>query len=182
MHNYYPLAPEKLEISQNMLSKYCSNLVNEYGIEIVGVNKLVPNLGSKSKYVLHYKNLPLYLSLGIELTKVHRILRFKQSDWLTKYIDFNTGKSKNAASSFEKDFVRLMDNITFGKTMENLRKRIKVRLVNNVGDYKKYVTKPRFVSQKMLSKSFVAIHEIKPVLTLEKPIYVGFIFLQIFDV
>ena len=69
---------------------------------------------------------------------------------------------------------KLMNNGTFGKTMENLRKRINVRLVDNTGDYKKYISKPSFVSQKIFSKNFFAIHEIKPVLTLDKPIYVGF--------
>ena len=73
MHNDYPLAPEKLEISQNMLSKYCCNIANEYGIKIGGVNKLITNLDNKSKYVVHYRNLQLYLSLGMKLTKVHRI-------------------------------------------------------------------------------------------------------------
>ena len=57
LHNDYPLAPEKLEISQNMFSKYCSNIASKYGIKIGGVNKLVPNLGNKSKYVVHYRNL-----------------------------------------------------------------------------------------------------------------------------
>ena len=101
LHNDYPLAPEKIEISQNMLSKYCFNIAEEYGIKIGGVNKLVPNLGNKSKFVVHYRNLQLYLSLGMKLAKIHRILKFKQSVWLTKYIDFNTDKSKNAANSFE---------------------------------------------------------------------------------
>ena len=81
LHNDYPLSPERFEISQNMLSNYCSNIANEYGIKIGGVNKLVPNLGNKSKYVVHYRNIQLYLSLGMKLTKVYRILKFKQFDW-----------------------------------------------------------------------------------------------------
>ena len=72
-----------------------------------------------------------------------------------------------------------MNISTFGKTMENLRKRINVRLVNNTGDYKKYVSKPSLVSRKIFSKNFVAIHEIKLVLTLDKPIYVGFSILDL---
>ena len=75
MHNDYPLAPEKLEISQNMLSNYCSNIANEYEIKIGGVNKLVPNLCSKTTHALHYKNLRSHSSLGMRLTKVHRILK-----------------------------------------------------------------------------------------------------------
>ena len=132
--HYYPLAPEKLEISQNMLSKYSSNIANKYGIKIGRVNKLVPNLGNKSKYAVHYRNLQFYLSLGMKLTKVHRILNFRQSDWLKKYIDFNTDKSKNAAKSFEKNYFKLMSNSVFGKTMANLRKRISGKLVNNAKD------------------------------------------------
>ena len=66
LHNDYLLAPEKLEISQNMLSNYCFSIANEYGIKFGGVSKLFPNLGSKSKYVVHYRNLQFYLSLGIK--------------------------------------------------------------------------------------------------------------------
>ena len=72
-----------------------------------------------------------------------------------------------------------MDNTAFGKTMENLRKRINVRLVDNAKDYVRYTSKPSFVSQKIFNKNFVAIYEIKPVLTLNKPIYVGFSILDL---
>ena len=115
LHNDYPLAPEKLEINQNIFSKYCSNIANKYGIKIGGVNKLVPNLGNKSTYVVHYGNLQFYFSLGMKLTKVHRILKSKQSDWLKKFIDFNTDKRKNAANSFEKNYFELINNGAFGK-------------------------------------------------------------------
>ena len=146
--------------------KYCPNIANEYGIKIGGVNKLVPNIGKASKYFLHYKNLQLNFTLGMKLTKVHRILNFKQSDLLKKYIDFSTDKRKNAANSFEKDFFKLMNNATFGKTMENLRKIISVRLVNNGKDYIRHISKPSFVSPKIFSKNVVAIHEIKLIFTL----------------
>ena len=136
-------------------------------------------MGNKTKYVLHYRNLQLYLSLGIKLTKIHRVLKFKQSDWMKGYIDFNTEKRKNAANDFEKDFFKLMINSVYGKTTENLRKRINVRLVNNAKDFLKYTTRATYVTHKIFNKDFAAIHEIKPVLMLNKPICVGFTVLDL---
>ena len=77
-----------------MLSTYCKNVANEYEIKVGDVNKLIPNLGNKPKYVFHYRNLQMNLSLGMKLTKIHRALHFKQSDWMKKYIDFKTEKKK----------------------------------------------------------------------------------------
>ena len=131
----HPLAPEKLAISCDMLSDYCQKIAEEYEIKVGDVEKLIPNLGNKTNYVLHYRNLQLYLSLGMKLTKIHRVLKFKQSDWMKKYIDFNTEKRTNAANSFEKDFFKLMINSVYGKTMENLRKRMNFRLINNGKDF-----------------------------------------------
>ena len=76
----------------------------------------------------------------MKLTKAHRVLKFNQSDWMKKYIDFNTEERMNAANNFEKDFFKLMINSVYEKTMANLRKRINVRLVNNAKDFLKYTT------------------------------------------
>ena len=93
------------------------------------------------------------------MTKVHRILKSKQLDWLKTYIDFNTDKRKNPANSFEKDFFKLMHNSVYGKTIENLRKIINVRLIISATDYKKYVSKPSFeakgVNNKVNSKEVI---------------------------
>ena len=166
MHNDYPLAPKKLAISYDMLSDYCKKIADEYETKIDDVKKLIPSLGIKTNYVLHYKNLQLYLSLGIKLTKIHTVLKFKQSDWMKKYIDFNTEKRTNAANNFEKYFFKLMINSVDGKTMEDLQKRINVRLVNNETDFLKYTSRPTHITHKIFGKNYAAIHEIKPVLTL----------------
>ena len=104
LHNVYPLAPEKLAITNDMLSKYCKSITDKYDIKVGDVKKLNPNLGNKNKYLLHYRNIQLYLSLEMKLTKIHKVLKFKQSDWMKKYIDFNTKKRMCATNDFEKDF------------------------------------------------------------------------------
>ena len=162
-----------------MLSTYCKKITDEYDIKVGNLKKLIPNLGNKTKYVLHYRNLQLYLSLEMKLTKIHRALQFKQFDWIKRYIDFNTEKRKNAANIFEKDFFKLMINSVCGKTIKNLRKRINVKLVNNKKDFLKYTSRPTYVAHKLFDKDYVAIHEIKPVLVLNKPIYDGFTVLDL---
>ena len=131
LHNDYPLAPEKLAIPYDMLSDYCKKIADEYEIKVGDVKKLIPNLGNKTNYVVHYRNLQLYLSLGMKLTKIHRVLKFKQSDWMKKYIDFNIKKEQMLLIVLRNIIFKLMINSIYGKTMENLRKRINVRLVNN---------------------------------------------------
>ena len=90
LHNDYPLAPEKLAVTNDMLSKYYKSVADKHDIKVGDVKKLISNLGDKTKYVLHYINLQFYLSLEMKLTKIHKVLKFKQSDCMKKYIDFNT--------------------------------------------------------------------------------------------
>ena len=92
LHNEYPLASEKPAVSSDMLSKYCKRIADKYKIKVRNVKKLIPNLGNKTNYSVHYRNLQVYLTLGMKLTKIHRVFQFKQSDWMKKYIDFNSEK------------------------------------------------------------------------------------------
>ena len=98
---------------------------------------------------------------------------------MKKYIDFNTKERKNAANSFEKNFLKLMINSVYGKTMENVRKRIHVKLVNNEKYFLKYTSRPTHITPKIFGKNYAAVHEIKPVLTLNKPLYVWFTVLEL---
>ena len=158
LRNNFPSAPEKLIVSNDMLSKYCKKIGDKYEIKVGDIKKLIPNFGNKTNFVVHYRNLELYLSLGMKFTKIHRVLKFKQSDWMKIYIDFNTKKRKNAANDFEKDFFKLIISSVYEKTMENLRKRINVRLVNNEKDFLKYTSRPTYIGYKKFGKDYAAIH------------------------
>ena len=179
LHNDYPLGPEKVKVTEDMLSDYCKKIQKKFNISSGLVHKLIPTLCDKEKYVLHYRNLQLYLNLGLKLKKVHRVLKFNQSPWLKQYIDFNTQKRTNAKNSFEKDFFKLMNNSVFGKTMENLRKRVDVRLVTSKEKLLKMASKPTYVSSKIFNENLVAVHKIKETLTLNRPAYVGMCILDL---
>lgn len=179
LHNDYPVGPEKVKVTKDMLSDYCKKIADKYNISSGLIHKLIPTLNNKEKYVLHYRNLQLYTDLGLKITKVHRVLEFNQSPWLRQYIDFNTKKRKNANNAFEKDFFKLMNNSVFGKTMENIRKRVDVRLVTDDKKLLKYASKPSYVSSKIFNDNLVAVHKIKETLTLNRPAYVGMCILDL---
>ena len=179
LHNDYPLAAEKIKVTEDMLSPYCREIAEKFKVKVGLVEKLVPTLSKKERYVLHYHNLQLYMSLGLKLTKIHRALEFNQSPWLKTYIDFNTKKRAKAKNSFEKDFFKLMNNSVFGKTMENLRKRQDIKLVTDEENLLKWTSKPSFVSFKIFNEDLVAVHKMKPTLTLNRPAYVGMCILDL---
>ena len=179
LHNDFPLGPEKIKVAKDMLSDYSKTIADKFKISSGLVHKLIPTLNDKEKYILHYRNLQSYLSLGLKLKKIHRVLQFDQSPWLKQYIDFNTQKRTNAKNSFEKDFFKLMNNSVFGKTMENIRKKVDVRLVTSKEKLLKLASKPTYVSSKIFNENLVAVHKIKETLTMNRPAYVGMCILDL---
>ena len=119
------------------------------------------------------------MPLGIKLVKIHRVLSFKQSNWLRVFTDFNTEKRKCSKDPFSQNLYKLMNNCIYGISIENIRKRANVKLINDKKTYLKYVNKPSFISSKIVDNNFVAVHCLKKVFTLNKPIYVGFCILEL---
>jgi hypothetical protein len=152
-HNEYPLAPKRIMVNK--------------------VEKLIPNLNNKKKYVLHHRNLKQYLSLGLKLTRIHRGVKFYEKPWMEKYIKLNTDLRTKGTTDFEKDFFKLMNNSVFRKTMENVRNRVDIRLVKNVKKWNKLAKKHNFKSATIFSEQLVAIHMRRTSVKLIKPIYFG---------
>ena len=154
LHNDYPLCPERVECDK-------------------GVKKLIPNLRDKNNYVIHYKNLMQCLRFGMKLKKIHRGIKFIESDFMSSYINMNTNLRTQAKNNFEKDFFKLMNNSVFGKTMENIRNRVNIKLVNAGEQFKKLAAKPNYESRKIFNENLVSVHMKKTSLTMNKPVYLG---------
>ena len=155
----YPLAPENLPVNK--------------------VKKLLCTLNDKKKYIIHHETLKHYMSLGMKLGKIHRIIGFEESAWMKTYIDLNTELRTKADNDFEKDFFKLMNNSVYGKTMENIRKRVDVKLINSEEKGKKLVKKPNFKHCTIFSEDLCAIEMRKTEVCFNKPIYLGMSILDI---
>ena len=153
LHNDYPLAPELMKVGN--------------------VEKLICHFKTRKNYVVHYKSLLQCLQLGMKLTAVHRGISFKQDKWMEPYIRKNTELRKCAANSFEKDFFKLMNNSVFGKTIENIRKRQNVELIDNKKKAIKLSSRPNFDRCTIFDRNLIAVHMKKTEIYFNKPVYVG---------
>ena len=175
-HTDYPLAPERMKVKKEWLSKKQQEIIARSGQRYTPTDKLIPNLFDKDEYVVHYRNLQYYVSQGLVIKKVYEAIKFEQAPWMKPYIEFNTAERAKAKNDFEKDFYKLMNNSVFGKTMENLRKRVRVSVVQpqtHPKKYKKLTSDPAFKGRKIFSENLVAIHRRKVEVMLNRPTYVG---------
>ena len=159
--------PKELHDYHNDLPFMCGKM------KINGVDKLVPNLYYKRKYVVHIKALKQAIDHGLVLEKIHRAIEFKQSTWMREHIYFNTRLRIAAKNDFEKDFYKLMNNSVFGKTMENIRKHRNIKLVNNEEEYLRSVMGPNFKSGTLLGPNLMGCEMGKIKVVMNKPVYLG---------
>ena len=171
-HDNYPCAPEKCKVEEKFLSEHQKELARICGAKF-GSEKLCLTLKPKEKYILHYRNLKQYLNLGLKLTKVHRVLKFKQSPWLKEYIDMNTQFRQEANNKFEINLYKLMNNSFFGKTCEDVRKYNEVRIVTKEEDIQKLSKKENFKRWHIYDENLASVLMERTSIKLNKPRFIG---------
>lgn len=174
-HSDYPLAPESITVSDEDLLKSEWSKTRLNGNKRVSCRKLCATLKNKSEYVVHWRTLNLYLELGMEVTKVHRVVSYIEKPWMKDYIELNESNRKKAKNDFEKDFFKLANNSVFGKQMENVRKRFRPLVwCTSEKDLLNESKKPSYTGDcTKFSDTLIAVHHMKTDVCLNKPIQVG---------
>jgi hypothetical protein len=151
---------------------------NLFGKHYKSSERLVPTLHSKENYVVHYTNLQLYQTLGLEVVTIHNILEFDQSPWMKEYVDYCTKKRAEATSKDEETYWKLKINACYGKCLESQRRKIDVRLVTTEKKLAKELSKPTFHAFKIFNEDLAAVHLKKEKIVLNKPVIIGFAVLE----
>ena len=173
-HSDYPLAPIKKSIPYGMLSPIAKIVCDKHKLKrTTNVEKLVATVEDKDFYILHYRNLQLYVSLGLQEKKIHAGIIFKQDTIMKSYVDFNSEKRAQEANKFDTDFYKLLSNSLYGKTIENPEKQSKVKLCNASSVYENYVTKPNFKNAKRINSKLVGMEMKYSSIKINKPFYIS---------
>ena len=179
LHNDFPLAPEKINISFQDLSKYSkkafwqSNKSEKYES-----TKLTSTFLKREKYVVHVKNLKLYLELGMEIIKIRKILKFKQKCFLDIFIRKCTEERQKSKSIFDKNLFKKISNSCYGKSIQNVRDYLKVKLHTNENSLKKALSQHTFKSFSIIGEGLVATSHLPQEIVHNMPHAVGFTILE----
>ena len=174
----FPFCPENKKISPDKFSDYMKEVRPDAYVQS---SKLICDQFDKQNYLTHYRMLKFYIRHGMIVDKVHSIISFKQSRWLEKYISYNTEKRNKAMSDFEKDFYKLLNNAFYGKTMENVRNRLKIKFVQK-DDHKEIIKQQSKLTFNGIHKSYENCDSYtfrKNEVLMDKPIYLGFTVLEL---
>ena len=185
-HTDYPLAPENRMVETAELSPLTHHIIAHNQLNYTPSPKLCGTLEHKTHYKVYYRNLKQYLQLGMKLTAVHKVMRFRQVAWMKSFIMHNVEKRAVCQNEFQKDLYKLQNNAVFGKTMENVRKRCKYNLImgqqpKDLEQFQKRVQSPFYKNSVLIAHntSLLGISSQVSRLTFNKPITVGFVILDL---
>lgn len=179
-HDNFPLAPENIEINYENLSPYSKKaLLRTAGTKKYCDFKLSATFHDRKNYVLHFKTLKLYLSLGMKLLKIHRVLRFRQKRFIAPFIEKCTKARQNSSTKFEQDQFKKVANSTYGKTIQNVRSYSIVKLHTTLKSLQRAISHHTFKNFVIIDKNLVQTNHLKPVIVHDKPIAVGMTILEL---
>ena len=136
------------------------------------VEKLLATVEDNNFYILHYRNLQLYVSLGLWVKKIHAGIIFKQGPIMKSHVDFNSEKRAQSTNKFDTDFYKLLSNNLYGKTIENPEKQSKVKLCNESSMYENYFGKPNFKNAKRINSKLMGVEMKYSSIKINKPFYI----------
>lgn len=174
----YPLACEKLCVKDDLLSPYSLDLRKKLNLTASKIYKNIPNLMNKKKYVLHFANLQYYLKSGMKLTKIYRVLQFRQKNFLHDFVENNLQRRKEAISPFLSFYFKLQLNSIFGKFLQRKDLEINLHIVQSEEMFDRYVSSPLFTGLRIFDNNLIGISCLKPKIIMDRPVGVGFSILE----
>ena len=145
-------------------------------MKVNGTKKLIPHLGNRENYIVHHEALRQLVKYGLRITKIHRGIKYRESNFISEYITSNTKSRTAVKNQFEEDFYKAANNFVFGKTMENVRERSKIIIVNGLEPDKLlgFIAKPNYKGAFQFEESnLVSVNMGESTVMLNKPIYLG---------
>ncbi len=180
LHSNFPLAPESLKVNYNSLSPVMKEVLFTLEQKTQYEDKkLLTTFNDRHKYVVHFKNLKLYLQLGMKLKKIHRVIRFKQKALFAPFIEKCTQLRQLAKTKFEQDQFKKVANCVYGKTIQNTRNYMRVRLHSKVTSLLRCVSSFTFKSFTIVDKNLVQTNHTMGLIKHDRPIYIGFTILEL---
>lgn len=180
LHEDYPLAPHKCTKKIKDLSPFSQSIVEEHNLKkSTGFEKLMATLDKKQYYIIHYRNLQLYLRHGLILKKVHRILKFSQAPIMRGYIEYNSAKRAESANDFDSSLFKLLSNSLYGKTIERADNKTMIKLITDIEKYEKEASKVTMKNCKIINPHLVGMEMKHPILKIDKPVYLGTVILEL---
>ena len=169
----FPLAPESGFVTEDMFSHHMKELNAAINNKFKSVRKLLLTQYDRNNYAVHFAILKFYLLMGMRIRRVIRGIAFTSKPFLKTYIDYNSAKRAKADNDFVKAYFKLKNNALYGKTVEDVRKRMKYKIINDENILPKYSASPLCLTVDIITPDLFGVKMFNPKIILNKPIFIG---------